>query len=100
MFANTTRIALSGLQAASQQMATAAHNIANADTPGFQRQRALQQALPNGGVASTVQTQAVPGAALASDVVDQLAAKNAFLANLAVFRTERKATGSLLDLST
>jgi hypothetical protein len=38
------------------------------------------------------------GHALERDVVDQRAAKNAFLANLAVFRTADDRAGTLLDL--
>ena len=39
------------------------------------------------------------GNALAADLVDQLQAKNAFLANLAVFKTDSRMLGALLDTS-
>jgi hypothetical protein len=38
-----------------------------------------------------------PGAALEVDVVSQLQAKHAFLANLAVFKSQDKMAGALLD---
>jgi len=39
----------------------------------------------------------VEGPALETDVVAQLQAKNAFLANLAVFKTSNKMAGALFD---
>ena len=36
--------AISGLSAAQRQLATTSHNIANIDTPGYSRQRAVMQA--------------------------------------------------------
>ena len=42
--------ALSGLNAASLQLQSSAHNIANAMTPGFRRQLVSQTADPAGGV--------------------------------------------------
>jgi flagellar hook protein FlgE len=40
----------------------------------------------------------VPGSSLETDVVSQLQAKNAFLANLAVFKTSDKMAGALLNI--
>ena len=37
------------------------------------------------------------GSALEADIVAQLQAKNAFLANLAVFKTSNQLAGALLD---
>ncbi len=92
-----TSIALSGLQSAQTHMAVAAHNVANLDTAGFKRQQVEQAAQPGGGVTSTVRSANVIGAALADDLVAQLQAKNAFLANLAVFKTQDQMAGALLD---
>ena len=90
-------IALSGMHAAMSGLQTSAHNIANAGTAGFGRQRVQQTAEAAGGVAASVeQTPAAPS--LERDVVGQLVAKNAFLANLAVFRTADQMAGTLLDL--
>ena len=98
MASSITSIAFSGLQAAQLQLQSSAHNVANLQTDGFKRQTVEQQARPDGaGVDAATTRAATPGAALEADVVNQLAAKNAFLANLAVFRTGDQMLGSLLD---
>ncbi len=90
-------IALSGMNAAQAQMEVAAGNVANAQTEGYQR-RALQQSpQPDGGVSTQVVVAARQEPALAADMVAQLQAKNAFLANLAVFKTGNAMAGALLD---
>jgi flagellar hook protein FlgE len=90
---------LSGLRAASTRMDVAAFDIANAETPGFRRQQAvLATATP--GVSASVVRDAAPTEDVGvqpEDVVGLLAAKNAFLANLAVFRTGNQVTGTLLQ---
>ena len=97
--ASISSIALSGMQAAQTQLGAAANNVANADTPGYRRQTAKQTAQPGGGVTATVVAAQQPGASLEADVVAQLQAKNAFLANLAVFKTSNQMAGALLDKS-
>jgi flagellar basal body rod protein FlgG len=78
---------------------TSAHNIANTNTPGFTRQVTATSSRPEGGVSSTTQSTDTPGTSLETDVVTQLQAKNSFLANLAVFKTQDKMAGTLLSLS-
>jgi hypothetical protein len=56
----------------------------------------VQSADVSGVNTSVMQTQ-LPGNAIADDVLSQLQAKNAFLANSAVFRTHDRMTGSLLS---
>jgi hypothetical protein len=56
----------------------------------------VQAADSCGGVATSVSQVLQPGNAAETDVVSQLQAKNAFLANLAVFRAHDRMTGSLL----
>lgn len=90
--------ALSGLNAASLQLQSSAHNIANAQTPGFRRQLVQQSAEPSGGVRATVSQAAVPGESLAEDIVGQMAASVVYRANLQTLRTERDLTGTLLDV--
>lgn len=90
-------IALSGLAAAQQRLRASAHNIANAQTPGFRRQLVTQQAMPEGGVRATLQRAPVEGAALAEDVVEQMSAGYQFIANLRVIQTQDKLLGALLD---
>ncbi len=94
---STASIALSGMNAAQTRLRASAHNVANLATEGFQRQQVQQTPQPGGGVTAQIGRADVPGADLAQDVVDQLAAKNAFLANLAVFKTSNKMAGVLLD---
>jgi len=95
--ASISSIALSGMNAAQTQLNVSAHNVANLSTEGFKRQGVVQAEQPGGGVKATVTRSPVEGAALATDIVSQLQAKNSFLANLAVFKTSNKMTGALLD---
>jgi flagellar hook protein FlgE len=92
-------IALSGLNAASSQLATAAHNTANAQTPGFRRQLIQQTAQPDGGVVVSIGQAADTGEALAEDVVTQMSAAYAFKANMLTLTTQDRMLGSLLDLT-
>ena len=90
-------IALSGMNAAQVTLNSSAHNIANLNTSGFRRQEVVQNSQSGGGVSTTLTTASIEGPALATDVVTQLQAKNAFLANLAVFKTSTAMAGTLLD---
>ena len=90
-------IALSGMSAAQSSLHVSAHNIANLGTTPFRRQQAVQAQQALGGVSTTLRQSPQPGNALETDLVMQLQAKNAFLANLAVFRAHDRMTGSLLD---
>lgn len=90
-------ISLSGMNAAQVQLQSSAHNIANNSTEGFKRQEVDLQAQAGGGVTASVSKRAEAGSALGKDVVDQLSAKNAYLANLAVFKRSNEMTGALLD---
>jgi flagellar hook protein FlgE len=92
-------IALSGLNAASSQLATAAHNFANAQTPGFRRQLVQQTAQPDGGVTVSIGQAAKTGDALAEDVVAQMSATYAFKSNVLTLKTQDQMLGSLLDLT-
>jgi flagellar hook protein FlgE len=91
-------IAHSGMASASTALGTSAHNVANMQTEGFRRQTVGYREVEGGGVTTRVDRASVPGHALERDVVDQISAKNAFLANLAVFRTSDAMTGEVLDL--
>ena len=90
-------IALSGMNAAQALLDASANNIANANTPGYRRQEVAQSAQAGGGVSTAFTKSNSQGATLETDVVSQLQAKNAFLANLAVFKTSDKLAGALLD---
>jgi flagellar hook-associated protein FlgK len=90
-------IALSGMSAARLGLQTSAHNIANLGTTDFRRQEVVQASEAGEGVSTAFRLASRSGHALEADVVSQLQAKNAFLANLAVFRANDRMTGSLLD---
>ena len=90
-------IALSGMNAAQVQMDTSAGNVANVQTEGYRRRQVQQTPQAGGGVTTQVVTSTHQGPSLETDLVNQLQAKNAFLANLAVFKTSDAMAGALLD---
>jgi flagellar hook-associated protein FlgK len=90
-------IASSGMAAAQMRLQSAASNIANMSTENYRRQEVSQTAQAGGGVSTSVSRASVEGAALETDVLAQLEAKNSFLANLAVFKTSNHMQGALLD---
>ena len=94
---SVSAIALSGMHAAQTGLQVAAHNIANLNTEGFRRQQVLPSAVAPAGVSTSLTQNAEPGESLLTDMVGLLRSKNAFLANLAVFRHRAGALGSLLD---
>jgi flagellar hook protein FlgE len=94
---SVSSIALSGMQAAQAALDSSAHNVANVSTPAFRRQEVIQTTQKDGGVATSLGRAANEGSALETDIVGQLQAKNAFLANLAVFKTSNQMAGALLD---
>lgn len=94
----TSSTALSGLQASQTQLAASAHNIANLNTPDFKRQTVQAVTVAPAGVKTTVATEREPGPALVRDVVDQMQATHSFAANLAVFQSQDKMMGALLNL--
>jgi len=96
---NMSSTALSGLRVAQSMLNASAHNIANVNTPNAVRQTVVPVTEPMGGVTATISNAASSGDTLASDVVTQLQAKNAFIANLAVFKVANQLQGTLLDKS-
>ena len=98
-------VGLSGMRAAQLRLDTSAHNVANAQTPGFQRQVVTQTAQPGlGGV--DAQTARAPEAAslgaagfghLAEDMVAQRMSVYSFAANLRTVDTQDRVLGALLD---
>lgn len=94
---SVSSIALSGLQAAQTRLGSAAHNIANALTPGFRRQLVAQQSVEGGGTGTSIQRSPVVGDALAEDLMMLKLAQHLFTANLEVLRTQDQMLGTLLD---
>lgn len=95
--ASISSISLSGMHAAQTRLDSSAHNIANTETTPFRRQEVVQTEQKDGGVSTSLSKSSMEGASLETDMVAQLQAKNAFLANLAVFKTSSQMTGALLD---
>ena len=101
---SATAIGLGGMRAAQLQLDVGAHNVANAQTPGFQRQRVTQTAHPDvGGVTARVEREAEAATEggslgqLAEDMVGGKMALYSFAANLQVVKTEQEMLGTLLD---
>lgn len=91
-------ISLSGMRAAQAGLDASAHNIANLSTPDFQREQVQQSTTLGGGVTAAFSQADAPRHAIETDMVDQLVARNGFLANLAVFRAGDQMLGALLDV--
>lgn len=91
-------IAVSGVHAASTRLDVAAHNIANAQTPGHQRQVVHQQSQETAGVLSTVGKTDEVGPDLAADLVELKEASYTYKANLRTIQTQEQMVGSLLDV--
>ena len=89
---------LSGINAAQLSMSASATNIANLGVDGYRREQVQLSAAAPTGVMATLGQAASPGEDLAADVVGLLQGRNAMLANLAVFRSGSRTTGSLLDI--
>lgn len=92
-------IALSFMNAAQARLDVHAHNIANLGTDGFRRQQVVQSGLASGATSVALSQAPVAGQSMEADMVGLLQAKNAFLANVAVFRTGDRMMGSLLDVA-
>jgi len=75
------------MNAAQSLLQTSAQNIANRSITDLAPQNVVQSAM--------TQSEAT----LATDMVQQLQAKNSFLTNLSVFKTNNEMLGTLLDIS-
>lgn len=90
--------ALSGISAANERMRASAHNVANASTANFRRERVEAATTEDGGVSTTVTRLPTPGSDLAADLVEQKSATYAYIANLRVLQTQLRPEGALLDV--
>jgi len=99
-------VGLSGMRAAQLRLDVSAHNVANVQTPGFQRQQVSQTAQPaSGGVRAQVSQEPSSFAQgngglnrLADDIVEQRTSLYSFAANLRTVQTQDVMLGSLLDV--
>jgi flagellar basal body rod protein FlgF len=90
-------IARTGLSAATLRLDSAAHNIANAITPGMRRQQVVLQTQAEGGVAATLAQAPQAGEDLVTDIVEQHLALYSFQAQLQIIKAQDRMVGSLLD---
>ena len=104
--ASAAAIGTSGMRAAQLRLDASAHNVANAQTPGFQRQQVSQTAQPaNGGVTAQVGREAASLAQgsdgfnrLVEDMIEQRMSLYSFAANLRTVQTQDAMLGALLDV--
>lgn len=95
---NALGTAASGLRAATLRLDTSAHNVANAQTPGFRRHEVQATArAASGGVDAHVERSAQQGVSLEQEAVDQMAAVLSFKANAKVIETMDHTLGRWLD---
>jgi flagellar basal body rod protein FlgG len=108
---STSAIAASGLRAANTRIEVSAHNVANANTDGFDPQRVDQARLANGGTRASIsqpdlsnplymrdgQLTEASGTDFTSETIEQMRATQAFKASIAVLRSSDQMLGSLFD---
>lgn len=86
------------MHAAQTRMAAAAHNVANANTPGYRRQAVEQQESADAKDASAkVQRQEQADRTQEAHRAEQKAALYDFQANVQALRAQDQATGALLN---
>ena len=107
--------ALSALGAYEKKLDVAANNIANVNTDGFKKSRAILQEADPSGVVVTISRVNTPGSPilsadgtgeiressnvdLAEEIVDLHTTKYGFQANLRTLKTEDEMLGSLFDI--
>lgn len=108
--------ALSGIQTGGRMLSVGAHNIANAQTEGFKRTRALPIESSSGGVTVTLDKDVRSGPQffsnedpfmlregsnvdLGEEIISNLQAANLIEANIASLSIQEKVLGSLLDIT-
>jgi flagellar basal body rod protein FlgG len=95
---------LSGIQTVIKRQEATAANIANVNTPGFERYSVNQtEMLPGGVRVASVNRTLNPepdrsNTDLAQEMTDMLRNKNELAANVKVARVQNEMTGALLDI--
>lgn len=95
---------LSGLRSAQLSLDVSAHNIANANTAGFQPQSVQHLESASGGVTSAIASTQVAGqnnesgTDLASETVNSLVYKHQFGLNAKVIQTADQNLGTLINI--
>jgi len=94
-------IPLSGMNAAQARLDVAANNIANLSTDNFTRKEVVQADLPGGGTkVADIKSAAQAGSNLEADMVEQLQARNTYMTNLSVFKSNNDMLmGTIIDIN-
>ncbi|MGV8936844.1 MAG: flagellar basal body protein [Allorhizobium sp.] len=79
--------AVSGMLAQSTRLSAAASNLANIDTPGYQRLNASTTSMASGVAATVTQSADNSNVDMASEMLDLIGAKIEFQANAKMFET-------------
>lgn len=95
---SATSTALAGMRSAQSALNGSSQHIANAGTQSFRRQDAAAAAPGKAADVVAAALSQPQESTLTQDVVSQLQAKNAFLANLAVFKAADQMAGALLKV--
>ena len=107
--------ALSALRAFGKKVEVTANNVANLDTDGFKKKRAILQEASPSGITVSIEQVNTPGAPLPPDegkddiressnvaveeeMVDLITTGHAYTANLKVLETEDEILGTLFDI--
>lgn len=80
-----TGIALSGMNAQTNRLATVANNVANADTPDYRRQGVSLTSTSDPAGVGTTSTSGAEGVDLATEMLELSEAELGYKANAAVF---------------
>jgi flagellar basal-body rod protein FlgC len=112
---NATNSALSGIKAFGTKIGVTANNVANVNTDGFKKSRAVLEEGHPSGVTVSIEEIDTPGAilpaqdgsgetretsnvALEEEVVNLITTRTAFSANIETLKTWDEMTESLIDL--
>lgn len=96
--ASTTAISASGMRDAAQRLRSAAHNLANLQTEGFRPEEVISSTVQGGGVTTSTQSSETEGVSIEAELVSQLQARSAYLANLSAFKAAARGQGRIVDL--
>ncbi len=106
---------LSALSALGQKLGVTGNNVANMNTDGFKKSRAILQEASPYGVTASISRIDTPGSPIPNEervgefressnviveheIVDLMVAKHAYTANLKTLQTEEETLGTLLDI--
>ncbi|PPC81063.1 MAG: flagellar basal body rod protein [Methylotenera sp.] len=92
---------LSGMNAAQTRLDVAANNIANLSTNNFTRKEVVQTDLPQAGTkVADVRNTGQAGSNLEADMVEQIKARNTYMTNLSVFKSNNDMLmGTIIDIN-